>query len=187
MPNITSTNGTAKNENQVQSDIVYSVDLVFYLAYAVCIFGTITNLLNISVFMNTKLKDSTYKYYLANSVLDLFFLIISGVSVTLGCGNLCLPNYFSYTGQVFYVWFVNSFSRVIAVFNVLIEIYVSFHRLLLIKNKRFLKDISVIKVLFALLIISLLYYLPSFFSLKVIQTFYPVSYTHLTLPTKRIV
>ena len=112
-----------------------SIDAIYYVGYVACIFGVLTNILNILVFLHPKLKDSTYKFMLADSVVDMAFLLISGISIALGCGNACLPNYNTYIGQIFSVWFVNYFSRALAVLGILIEIFVSFQRLMLIKKQ----------------------------------------------------
>ena len=152
----------------------YSIHGIYYVGFVASIFGSLTNILCVLVFIHPKLKDSTFKFMLADSVVDLGILVISGINVTLTCGNVCMKNYNSYIGQVFSLWFVNYFARSLAVLNILIEIFVSLQRLMLIKNKRFLKDASVIKVLVILTVISFIYYLPAFFSQKIGQTYSPL-------------
>ena len=103
---------------------------------------------------------------LANSVVDLIFLLLSGLSVSVHCGNSCLANSRSLIGQILAVWLENYVTRALAVLGNLIDVFISFQRLMLIKNKTFLKDVSVTLVLFVLTIFSFIYYLPVFFTLK---------------------
>ena len=139
-----------------------------------CLLGIFANFLNILVFLSPKLKDSTFKLMMANSFVEIAFLVISGLGISIFCGTPCLSNYFTYLGQILSIWFVNYIGRSMAVLSTLIEIFISFQRLMLIKNIRFLKDVSVIKVLVVLTIISLIYYLPAFFSAKIGQSLYPL-------------
>ena len=167
-------NTTAGSSTQATLAQAGSIDVVYYIAYVTCGAGVFTNILNVLVFISPKLKDSTYNLMMANSIVDIAFLTVSGLSISIYCGDPCLPNYFTLAGQIMQIWFVNYILRSLAILTTLIEIFISFQRLMLIKNKPFLKDVSVVKVLVVLTIISLLFYLPAFFTAKISSTYSPL-------------
>lgn len=72
---------------------------------------------------------------------------------------------------VYYVLIIEYFTSVLALFNILLQISLSFERYLLLKNSKFYKKISAKYVLIILFVISAIYYSPvfSFYSITPVQ------------------
>jgi hypothetical protein len=47
-----------------------------YIIPSICIFGILTNIINIRIFLKRNLKDVAFKYYLVNAFSNLFYLLI---------------------------------------------------------------------------------------------------------------
>lgn len=93
----------------------------------ICMFGVLTNLINIIVFCQPKLSDRSFKYMLSNSINDSIYL------------GLYLFNYYvldaggsgvtgNYSGQLFFRLVDDHFSKVFAFFSILNDIFLSTER-----------------------------------------------------------
>lgn len=139
---------------------------------AVCLFGVFTNLINIIVLSNSKLKENVYVYMLAYSVSDFFytfFVFFSWVS------RSQLPLATTYIAKWYEIYVFFTALNGLGTMSGLIEIAISFDRLFLVKKTcLFSRKISP-KVMIALMFIisaltATVYCLPR--SIKEIETEY---------------
>jgi hypothetical protein len=113
----------------------------FYALYAigfvqiVKIFGVLSNIVNLIVFSDPRFKDQIYIYLRAHSIADIFYLACNFVG-EYAFVKYYLPNTFtrSYLMQLAGLYLTNYFTSCLALFNILIELIVSFQRLLILKN-----------------------------------------------------
>ena len=95
----------------------------FLLIPAICIFGFVTNLLNIAVLLNPKMKDISFKYILATSLSDLLYLTLSGYSFVELCSDCPLNN--SYFTQIYIIFIDSFFTSCLAIFCIFVDIFLS--------------------------------------------------------------
>jgi hypothetical protein len=152
------------NQSPLMSDHYQNfISFLLRLLPLICIFGVITNLLNIMVFMSSALKDRSFKYMLANS--------ISGI-VYLGC---FLIDYYvfvndngddvatkSFSAQLFLLLVDDYFTSCCAFFCILNDVFLSLERFIIVTNKRHYIKVSCGLILFIDFIASLLFYSPLF-------------------------
>lgn len=85
----------------------YAYDFFFaYLVAPICLFGVITNLLNIIVFSNSELKEDTYKYLKMNAFSNLIYLLICGLVFTKRCGQFCVLDTAYLTQVYFWIFYI---------------------------------------------------------------------------------
>jgi hypothetical protein len=61
---------------------------------SICVFGLVTNLINIAVFLNPQMKDFSFKYMLASSLSDFLYLGLGSYSFMDLCDECPLHNNF---------------------------------------------------------------------------------------------
>jgi hypothetical protein len=133
--------------------------------FVICVFGVFSNALNIAVFLNSRLKDKSFKYMMASSLADLLYLGLASFDFIEYC-DLC-PILKTYSTQ-FYNIIVDSYlTSCLAIFSILVELFLSVERLLILSNKPYCQKISYIKSLFILAVISFVYYTPVLFLYKI--------------------
>ncbi len=135
-----------------------------------CFTGSLINLFNVYVFVHKEFrKNSLNRFMLAYSIADCLYLSIGSFSFVFKCGSLCdLDN--SFSAQVYGYIFIDYITSVLAIFNILIEVFISIQRYLSIINKKIrIFNQSTNKTLLILLITSLIYYLPFVFSKTIIH------------------
>ena len=162
-----------------------SITWDLYVITCLCTFGVIANLINIAVFLNPKLKDQTYRYMMMNSISELLYLFFNGLSIVFLCGPSCDANYNSLLGQIFSIYLFGFLPGALVIFNILIEIYLSFQRLMILSNRSFLKKVPVLLVLFVLFTISFIYNIPNLISQRIaaVPTSAPGVYTYMAMTT----
>lgn len=128
-----------------------------------CILSALANVVNIIVFLNHQLKDTTYKYMLVISISDFVYILLVGLESTYQCGTLCDERKMSLEYQIFTIWFTDFLTSCLAIMNILIELFVSIQRLFIISNKSFFANKSTKTVLVVLFVFSLCYYSPVLF------------------------
>jgi hypothetical protein len=133
----------------------------YSLLPAICSFGCLTNCTNILVLINPKMKDISFKYILAKSLADFFYLLLCTYIFVEYCSDYSL--YTVYFTQWYIIYIDIYLTSCLAVFIILTDISVSFIRYTILKNKPFLQSISPFKVIGFLLITSLIYYFPVLF------------------------
>lgn len=125
------------------------------------IFGVITNVLSVAVFLNPKLEDPTFKYMLATSFNDIIYLILTSYNIMKYCAEC--PLYTSYFTQIYLIYINDYLTSSLAIFNILIDIVISFQRYFILLNKPYCQNISYKWVLFIIMVVSLVYYFPLIF------------------------
>jgi hypothetical protein len=129
------------NISNISLDSQYGTAQVawFIISLAViCGVGTITNFINVFVFLNSKFKDKVYKYMLVSCIFELFYLVINSFTTMLQCGTAYDKYLSTLGGQIVTVYFVNYLSSVFALFCILIEIFLAFQRYTFLVNRPFL-------------------------------------------------
>ena len=141
----------------------------YYVAYSViCAIGVCTNIVNIMVFMNPKLKDKVFKYMLVSCISELFYLLISGLATLTQCGELCIENSSTLMGQIFTLYIFYFLAGSLAIFTVLVEIFLSFQRYMILRNRRFLVKTNVCIIASVLFVLSLLVNVPTVTNFEII-------------------
>ena len=120
-----------------------------------CMFGSLTNLVNILIFLDSSLKDKVFRYLLMISINDfLYFSLTTLVFI------LRVVKNFSYISMLLELYSDTYFTSCLAIYKILIELVISLDRYFILCNKRLLKENSHKIVLPALLVISLAFYSP---------------------------
>ena len=146
-------------------------DVIWTFVFPVfCFVGSLTNLVTIYVFVHVQFRrNNVHRLMLAYSVADFFYLTIGSFAFVFKCGSQCDLDK-SFTAQVYGYIFVDYITSVLAIFNILIEVFLSMQRYLMIVNKKYkMFNLSTNKTLLIILFISLVYYLPIFFSKTIFQ------------------
>jgi hypothetical protein len=143
--------------------------LLPFIAFPILsIFGLLSNMINIIVFVHPKMKDISFKYLLAISISHLFYCAFSIYSNVLYC-EACLCNK-TYSSQ-FYKLLVNYyFTNCLAIFGHLCELFISMHRYLQLKNLKYLDRIPVKLNIFILFIFSFFIYMREILAYNILQT-----------------
>ena len=149
-----------------------------YLIFPIlCIIAVLTNSLNVTVFINPKMKDTSFKYLLCISISEVFYAGISTFIFVTFCDH-CQINK-SYSVQV-YIIYQALIARTLALFCIFCDVVLSIERYMILKNKKFLKPHWHKYVIFSLLVISFLFYFPLHFSKEIIPI-YNNNTTNMTL------
>ena len=149
-------------------------NIYLYVPPAIAAFGVVTNSINTAVFLHPKMKDPTFKYLLASSISDLIYLGISLGGFDFLC-DLCLIRR-SYFELLYFYIVIEFIIRVLAIFSILIEIFLSIQRYMILKNKPYLKEKTHKWLLLGLLMASFIYYTP----LLVFKQIVPFKYNNQT-------
>ena len=122
---------------------------------------------------------------MVNSITELLYLLINALTIIIQCGSLCETVYKSFFGPLFTIYISSFFLGVLIIFNILIEIYLSFQRLMILSNRSFLKKVPVLLVLFVLFTISFIYNIPNLISQRIaaVPTSTPGVYTYMAVTT----
>lgn len=138
-----------------------------YCSLVICLFGVLTNLINILVLSNSKLKDPSYSYLLAKSVIDLIYLSLAFVNQIV---NYCFECAWSQT------YWTNLYGLAIGVylmpcliiFRLLIENIVSVYIYLILSNRiRLINRVSYKLTIFLSFTFSVLFYAQRPFSVYI--------------------
>ena len=126
-----------------------------YFNLAVGAFGTATNIINISVLINPKLKDTSYRYMLIKAISDIIYLILS---VSYNSINSCSNCTSSYISNAYSIAAGIYIMPSLAIFSTLIEIILSVYIFSILANRDwFTKRIFWITVVLAAFISSVFY------------------------------
>lgn len=129
-------------------------------------FGFIANIINVCVFLNTQLADTTYKYMLANAITNLIYLLFSLVSVFVYYCTEC-PSSQTYFTAYLGIALANYTLDSLKLMHVLLQITISLRILGILLNRPIVKGISDKFVLVLLTIISVVYFLQEPFSYEI--------------------
>ena len=133
----------------------------------ICIMGMITNGLNTAVFLNSKMKNTTFKFMLAISIND-FFYLLSCVFITIAFCENCSSIRNSYFYSLYLLIVANILGPGLAMFTIFTDIILSIHRFYIITNKKHWIWTKPKWILFITFLISIIFYLPVSF-LKIIN------------------
>jgi hypothetical protein len=122
--------------------------------------GSFSHIINIVILLSPELKDISYKFMLANSVNNTFYLLLCGIYDFFICKNGCEKIDKPLLLIIYFIVIDEYLTSCMAVFNLLIQIFLSLQRIFLVLNKSYLQNISLIKSILILASISLIFYSP---------------------------
>lgn len=134
----------------------------------ICLFGILTNILNIAVFLHPKMKDVSFKYMLALAVSDVLYLSFLSASFIIYCKNCVASQTIGYV--IYFIVIFYYLTGSLALFDILIENFLSIQRYLLIQNKPFPTLISYKLIIIILCSISFIICLIVPFCFEIIET-----------------
>ena len=124
----------------------------------ICAFGVITNAISASVFSSPKMKDVSFKYLLAISISDMFYLGINSYWFSYYCEQFSLNK--TYSANVYKLYLREYLGRCFAIFSVITEVLLSLERYMVLLNKSYLKEKTHKSLIVACLALSFVYYSP---------------------------
>lgn len=135
----------------------------------------LTSLINIKILGRLRLKDSVYKYLFVITITDAVYsalLFLLGLSASIcyddSPDNLCSPPVY-YLFLICYILFSEFITSCLALFNILLECFLTLQRIVIVANKRSkLNSINHKIVCGSLLLFSILIYTPALFLNKII-------------------
>ena len=143
-------------------------DFIMSLAKsAACMFGAISNAICVAVFLSPKLKDVSFKYMLAHSISDLIYMgsLTFQFLINYPLDNIRLHLAVHLYNIILYTFF----TSILAIFSILVEIWISFQRYFMIKKIKYFANISYTKGISTLTFISFVYYFLSAFIYKIVS------------------
>jgi hypothetical protein len=153
----------------------------------ICFFGVLTNLINITVFVNPRITDKCFKYMLVNSISDMvylsLFLVVYYIPMHF-CVAKCQIGSYSYTAQLLFFLFDDYFSSTLAFFNILTDILLSLKRLMIVTNKYYATWISYKVAISACYLLALILYSPVLFLKEIEPSSSPNGTFYTIVPTK---
>ena len=127
----------------------------------ICLFGLITNLINIAIILHPKISNISFKYFLAISISDLLYLGLISYSFIVQCTDC--PLHSSYFTQFYDFIIFHYICSSLAIFGILVDITLSLIRYSILIKKKYLQSFSYHRILAFLLLISFVYYMPLLF------------------------
>ena len=165
--NVTSMeNSTAEAANAVVSQPVPWQELAFSSIGA---FGVLTNLVCYIVFMSPTLKDQTYTCMMVYCLVDLVYLLMQTFMILFSCGSLCAERANSWIGKAYFLYGIFYFTSCLSIYSILMVIYVSIQRCLLILNNKFLTRIPCKYILTGLLLAIMILNSQLLFAMYVVE------------------
>jgi hypothetical protein len=153
--------------NEIPAHIVIRDFWWTFVFPSINLFSLLTNSICIFIFLNKELKDQIYTFMLFYSINEVLYSLICTFVFLIRCGIYCgrLSDTGFYSKMYEYVMFFY-LSSVLAIFNILIEIFISIKRYLTILNRKHqaINKISNKTILIMLAIFSAVYYSPILFT-----------------------
>lgn len=122
-----------------------------FIQPSICIFGLITNSLNIIVFLNKKMKDPSFKYMLCISISDFIYL---GLLIFMPF----IHNIKSKEADLYKTYIQDYFTSCLSMIGLFSEITLSIQRYLILTNTIY--SVNAKLLIFFLILVSFLYYSP---------------------------
>jgi hypothetical protein len=167
------------NKTQFYDDIniEFDIDHLFRMInIPITLFGTFTNLINITIFSNKEFKDRIFTYLLVHSIAEFFYLFLCNFLPLPYCGVYCDFTIRNAFVSILIMLIIEDYlTSCIAIFNILLEIFISLQRYSLLSStncfgfNRLNSNSTPYYVVTILLIISSLYYSPIFFLFEIVQ------------------
>lgn len=143
------------NETVPYKDNISSLSLWIITLFAITtFFSFFTNFLNIIIFSNPQMKDSSFIYLQAISISNFLYASFLAYGGILFC-NDCYFN-FVYETQIYRIIMYYIFSNGLNMFSALCDLVISLHHYFILKNKNFLKDTSHKWILLGFVVFSIL-------------------------------
>jgi hypothetical protein len=150
------------NELDLLSDRFY-----LFIVIPIRVFGSITNVINIIIFLNKELKNDIYKYLIAKSASDFiysFILIPTFIPFSLTNRYISIEATYSFISAWYTLYIDYYFTSSLAIFSIFLETLVSLKIYIMTINIeryfKFMDKLSTLFVIILLFIISILYYIP---------------------------
>lgn len=166
--NITDLFSNATNTQNQTVIVTYTLVWYQFVYSSICFFGATTVSINISVFVNKKLTDRTYTFLLIESIVDMLYICMMGFSSVINCGTPCQSRSNTLWALIIRYGLYEYLTSCFAINNILIQIYLSLDRLLIISNRSqtIFQKLGLKPTISAIGLFSLAYYSPVLFIRK---------------------
>jgi hypothetical protein len=94
----------------------------FIFLPAICLFGLITNLIDVLVTLSIRRRDNIVKYILVNSLFDISILLTQTMLIVIRCGVLC-PYGYTYLAKIYDLFIYNYLRFLILSFQGFFNFY----------------------------------------------------------------
>ncbi len=152
-------------------------DIVILSLPLICLFGVITNSINIAVFLhpNMKGKDPSFLYMLACSLNNLLYIGLNS-GTFINYANYEISTHYSVKFYRFYI--CDFLARSLGIFYIFLTIFLSIQRYMVVINKRYLTSSkSHLWLILGLLLLAFIYNIPLLF----LKSIWPINqYTNIT-------
>jgi hypothetical protein len=138
-----------------------------YFAIATGSLGTVTNLINISVLINPKLKDTSYNYMLAKSIVNFLYLAFSIPYQTVNFCFIC-PYSITYAANVYNIAIGIYLMPCLAMFSIFLSIILSVYIFSILINRNWFTKWRFWLSVVISGIISLVFYISRLFSYDIV-------------------
>ena len=116
----------------------------------ICLLGIFANSVNIAVFVMPKMKDSSFKYMLATSISNMFYLKLTLIGFLISCDSCTLKS--SYFTQLYLILVDDYLTSVLAIFSIITDNILSIQRYLILVNNSLFQRVLHIWTLFLIFI-----------------------------------
>jgi hypothetical protein len=165
------------NKTLIQYEQSFSVSYTYgdILQISSRIFAGVTALLNIFIFMHKNILKSSefFHYLLAMSIADFLYMSVLALSniINKQCASSSTQcnlsaEYFTF---FLYISFNNWLSSALALFNIIIENFLTIQRLFMLTNRRFPAKLTVLRVVLAVFGFSIIWYSPTLFTSEIVM------------------
>lgn len=127
----------------------------------ICLLGIFANAINIAVFIMPNMKDSSFKYMLTTSIVKMFYLKLLLIRLLISCENCSLKDF--YITQIYHIIVYDYLTSILALFSTIADNILSLQRYLILVNNSIYRRVSQVRILFLILVFSIIYYSPVLF------------------------
>lgn len=140
-----------------------------YLRSVICVMGLLTNGINMAVFVNPQLKETSYRFMLSKSAANFLYLAVSFVNEFL---VYCVNCGFSTTYlAVLYIITMYVYSiGTLSIYRAFIENMILLHTFCILTNKNWTRKISAILIILVLFVLACAYNVPKLFAYSIQKT-----------------
>lgn len=139
-----------------------------YFRFCLCAFGIVLNTASICAFLSLSLKETTYKYMLAKSIIGWFYMVTTLITeTTTGCATCDFAS--TYASRFLSVYVGIYVASCLAIYRILVDITISLQIYTILINKEWNKKYTHLVVLAALLVFSILFNFQKLFVINIVQ------------------
>lgn len=139
----------------------YELAFDYIIEEVMIVLAMISVSINIAVLFHLRHKDQTFKFLLAEALVDFAYLFIVAFAIFVYCGSPCNPD--SLLAKLYIIVWENYFTSCLAIYSILSEIFLSLQRLFIISSKSCFVNVSFVKTSATLACIALIFYSPMLF------------------------